>query len=141
MSTDSAPERIGLEQSWLWWLGVGVVALIICICGGVFAPAQFFRSYLASYLFYLGIGLGCLAILMLYHLTGGAWGYLTRRLLEAGMRTVPVFAFLFTPLAIGIRYVYPWARPEVIASDRPLPFNHLYLSPAFWWVRVAFFFA
>ena len=58
----------------------------------LFSPAQFFRAYLAAYLFYLGIGLGSLVILMIYHLTGGAWGFLIRRILEAGMRTLPLLA-------------------------------------------------
>src|SRR5437867_2946553 len=33
---------------------------------------QLFRSYLIAYLFWLGIALGCLPLLMLHHLVGGA---------------------------------------------------------------------
>ncbi|TMQ35627.1 MAG: hypothetical protein E6K70_01135 [Planctomycetota bacterium] len=141
MSTLPADKREDLRRLQAWALGAGIVALLVCLIAAPFSPAPFFRAYLAAYQLYLGIALGCLAILMLYHLTGGAWGYLTRRILEAGMRTLPLLALLFTPIAIGIRYVYPWARPEVRASDKPLPFNDLYLNPPFWWVRVAFFFA
>ena len=36
---------------------------------------QLFHSYLIAYLFWLGIALGCLPILMLHHLVGGAWGF------------------------------------------------------------------
>src|SRR5436853_260327 len=75
-------------------LGFGVVCLAVCLLGAFFSPAQFFRAYLAAYLFYLGIPLGCLVILMIYHLTGGAWGFLIRRILEAGMRTLPLMAVL-----------------------------------------------
>ena len=36
--------------------------------------AQFFRSYLFGFLFWIGLGVGCLGLAMLHHLTGGAWG-------------------------------------------------------------------
>ena len=60
------------------------MALVVCIVGAFFSPTQFFRAYLAAYIFFLGFGLGCMVILMIYHLTGGAWGFLIRRILEAG---------------------------------------------------------
>ena len=87
-------------------LGVGVVTLLACIVSALFSPAQFFRSYLPAYQFYLGIALGCMTIVMIYHLTGGAWGFLIRRLLEAGMRTLPLLAILFIPIACGLGYLY-----------------------------------
>ena len=46
-------------------------------------PAQFFRAYLPAYLFFLGLTLGSMVLLMIYHLTGGAWGFLVRRMVEA----------------------------------------------------------
>ena len=40
--------------------------------GGAFAsPTQFFRSYLLAFVFWVGVPLGCSAILMLHHLVGG----------------------------------------------------------------------
>ena len=44
---------------------------------------QFFHSYLVAYMFWAGIALGSLALLMLQHLTGGGWGLVIRRVLEA----------------------------------------------------------
>src|SRR5262245_25124400 len=81
---------------------VGAVGLGLCVLGavipagesegGLFGRAQFFRSYLVAYLGVLGIGLGSLAILMVHHLTGGAWGLALRRVLEAATRTLPLLA-------------------------------------------------
>src|SRR5437868_3372510 len=106
MSTLPPSQRTELDRLGWQALGLGVIALAACIIGGFFSPAQFFRSYLAAYQLYLGIALGCLAILMLYHLTGGAWGFMIRRILEAGMRTLPLLAVLFAPIAYGIGYLY-----------------------------------
>ena len=45
---------------------VGVLALGVCAAGAFFQPAQFFQSYLIGYLFWTGIALGSLAIVMLH---------------------------------------------------------------------------
>jgi len=36
-------------------LGVGVVALLACVIGALFWPSDFFRAYLFSYMFYIGL--------------------------------------------------------------------------------------
>ena len=81
------------------------------------SPQQFFRSYLVAYLFWFGIGLGSMAILMIHHIAGGAWGAVIRRLLECATRTLPLMALLFLPLVFGMHSLYEWARPEVVAHD------------------------
>ena len=47
---------------------VGAVAALPCLAGGMASPAQFFRSYLVAYIYWLSVALGCLAIAMLQHL-------------------------------------------------------------------------
>jgi hypothetical protein len=111
------------------------------VVGALFDPAQFFRAYLAAYQFYLGIALGCFAILMVYHLTGGAWGFLIRRILEAGMRTLPLLAVLFMPIVGGVGYLYMWAQPETVAHDVSLQHKQIYLNIPFFSLRAVFFFA
>ena len=82
-----------------------------CAIGFAFSPQQFFRSYLFAYLFWFSIGLGCLPVLMLYHLVGGAWGYSIRRILESGTRTILVLGILFIPVLAGLRQLYKWVDP------------------------------
>src|SRR5208283_568431 len=76
--------------------------------------------YLIGFMFWLGLPLGCMAILMLYHLVGGKWGTVIRRILEAGMTTLPLMASLFIPILLNLRRLYPWARPEELAKDPKL---------------------
>ena len=38
------------------------------------SPEQFLRGYLIGYMFWLGLSLGCLALLMVQYLSGGLWG-------------------------------------------------------------------
>ncbi len=117
-------------------LAVGVLALAISVAGGIANPTQFFRSYLVGFLFWLGIPLGCLAILMLQYLTGGDWGLVIRRPLEAATRTLPLGLLLFVPLAFGMRRVYVWT------SGEPLPpHKAAYLTVHFFLVRAGVYFA
>lgn len=95
----------------------GVVGAAISVIGGFFDSAQFFRSYIVAYIFWLAIPLGSLAFLMLHFLVGGGWGVMIRRLLESATRTLPLTALLFVPLLFGLQAVYPWAAPEHIAED------------------------
>jgi hypothetical protein len=121
----------------------GAAALGLCALGGIFNPAQFFHSYLFAFLFCLGLGLGCLSILMIHHLTGGLWGLVIRRVLEAGTRTIPLAALLFVPLALGIGWLYPWVHPEAgdAALREAVEHKHLYLNRGFFLVRAVFYFA
>jgi hypothetical protein len=141
MSTQPPAARLDPDRVRRWSLGAGVVALAVCIVGAVFEPVQFFRAYLASYLFYQGIGLGCLVILMIFYVTGGAWGYLIRRFLEAGTRTLPLLALLLIPVGGGLTFLFTWARPEEVAADPNLQWKHIYLNVPFWWGRAILFFA
>jgi hypothetical protein len=101
---------------------------------------QFFRSYLIAYLFWLGIALGCLPLLMLHHLAGGRWGFVLRRILEAGTRTLPLMFLLFVPLVFGIHSLYEWSRPEIVAQDAVLQAKRGYLNVPFFIVRAVMYF-
>jgi hypothetical protein len=124
-----------------WSLYVGIFVLCLCAIGAGYSPAPFFRAYLAAYLFYLGIALGSMVILMVYHLTGGSWGLLIRRILEAGMKTLPLLAAFFLPIACGIGYLYPWAQPDLVATNPKLQYQQFYLYPTYFWIRAAVYFA
>jgi hypothetical protein len=99
-----APESVSrLEKR---ALVIGVLGLLGCIAGWIISPEQFFRSYLVAFLIVLGLSLGSLGLLMLQHLTGGHWGTLIRRPLEAATRVLWLVAGFFIPLIFGMKYLY-----------------------------------
>ncbi|TMA37547.1 MAG: hypothetical protein E6J83_15885 [Deltaproteobacteria bacterium] len=118
---------------------VGAVALVAAGIGGAFSPAAFFHAWLASWLFWLSIPLGALAIVMLHYLSGGSWGIVIRRVSESTAATLPLLALLFVPVAIGVRAIYEWAGPTV-AADPALHFKHTYLNVPFFLARAVFYF-
>ena len=126
-----------------------LVGAVFSVVAGMIAwkwPDQFFHAYLISYMDWLGIALGSMAILMLRHLTGGGWGMVIRRILGAAMRTLPLLALLFLPILFGIPRLYIWARPLDSIQDKLLR-EHLeqitktYLTTNGFIVRAVIYFA
>jgi hypothetical protein len=122
-------------------LVAGIAGLIVCILGGFLSPDYFFRAWLVGWVYWVGISVGSLAILMLNHMTRGAWGLVVRRVLEAAARTLPVLLVLALPLLFGMQRIYLWARPEVLKHDELLRAKQAYLNVPFYFVRMVIFFA
>jgi hypothetical protein len=119
---------------------VGVIFTVIFAVGLVLDRAQFFRSYLFAFSFWVGIAVGSLALLMLQHLTGGGWGLVIRRVLEAATQTLPLMLLLFVPLLAGAHWIYSWTHQEEIAKHPALALKVKYLNLPFFTGRAAIYF-
>lgn len=120
---------------------VALLATAACAVGWYMWPKEFFPAYLVGFVFWLGISLGCLAIAMIHHMTGGGWGLAIRRVLEAGYSPIPLMALLFVPLALDLPSLYVWARPDVVAVDELLLKKVRYLNVESFQVRAVAYFA
>lgn len=121
---------------------VGALFAALFIVGLLMDRAQFFHAYLVGFIFWIGITLGSLALLMLQHLTGGAWGVIIRRVLEAATRTLPLMLILFLPILLRLNQIYPWtdrAAMDAVPALRDKAAH--YLNPAFFMTRAAVYFA
>jgi len=96
---------------------VGTIALFACTIGGMREPGTFFASWLATWLLLVAIALGGMMYVMIHELTGGRWGLVLRRPLEAAMLTLPLCALFALPLAFGLPALFEWARPEAVAAS------------------------
>ncbi len=139
--SDKDPLRNQLSRIQKWSLLVGIAAAAASVAWGLRDPRQFFHSYLLAFLFWFGITLGSMALVMLHHLVGGGWGFLIRRLLESGTRTLPLMALLWLPLLLGMTSLYRWANPAAVASDPLLQHKLVYLNEPFFVVRAGIYFA
>jgi len=146
-----APESVGrLEQR---ALVVGVLGVLASIVGVFMSPTSFYRAYLVAFLFVLGWSLGSLGLLMLQHLTGGHWGILIRRPLEAASRALYLIPFLFVPLYFGMSSLYSthpvdgvqrigWLNPQAAGPEAHLSdLQHWYLTKNGFLLRALIYFA
>ncbi|PYQ63162.1 MAG: hypothetical protein DMF53_10970, partial [Acidobacteria bacterium] len=124
-----APAAVGFLRT--LGLVLGAVGLLGSIAGFFLARDYFFRAGLVGCVFWVGISLGCLAISMLGHLSGGDWQVVIRRVLEASARVLPVpLIFLFVLfLAGGLPALYEWAHPDKVQADHVLQLK----APYFYW--------
>lgn len=121
---------------------IGVVFAILSVVGAFFQPDRFYAAYLLGFMLWVGLSLGCLALVMLVHMTGGVWGQAVRRIWEAGGRTIWLMAPLFIPIVLGLRHLYVWARPEEIARNKHLQeITRAYLNPRGFVARAVIYFA
>ena len=131
---------------------VGLAGLILLVIGGAlsafhvlpFDLSHAFRAYLLGYVFWTGISVGSMAIMMLHHLSGGGWGVVLRRIFEAATRVLPLMFVLFIPIALGMYFskLYPWTMPQVVAESHAVAHKHaLYLNAPLFLLRWVFYFA
>ncbi len=119
-------------------LGVGGIALIIWAIGTYLSPEQGLRSWLLGFVLWGGIGIGCLGVLLLGYLTGGAWAVVTRRAAEAGTRTLPVIFIMFLPLAFGVKQLYEWTH--IPATEHIMQHRGWFMTAESWVLRSAIYF-
>jgi hypothetical protein len=122
-----------------------IIGLVFsAICGGLALvwPGEFFRAYLLAYVFWLVISLGALSILMVTHVSGGLWGLVIRRQLEAAAGVLPLMAVLFLPIIAGMGRLYVWTRPQDFPADKQLArIAHLWLTSNGFVIRAVLYFA
>ena len=129
--------------------GIGLISVILWVAGAVVsgdAKDTFFQSYLVAFLFWTGIALGCLGLLMIQYLGGAGWGLLMRRQLEAGSHTLWLMFILFLPIAIfGLHSLYVWMHdPSTIKTAAELELirhKSPYLNQRWFLIRGVFYFA
>jgi len=132
-SYETAPALIGALRRYQNIAAfVGLVFLVLTIALGYSQIDQFFRSYLVGFWYWFGMGAASLLILMTQYLTGGAWGLMIRRPLEAGAKTLYVFVLLFVPMLLGREHLYWWTTKEGLA-DKVIHAKDLYLNIPFLW--------
>jgi len=123
-------------------LAVGGVALLAAIFGAFASPERFYQSYIFSYMLVLGLTLGSLGLLMLQHLTGGHWGIIIRRPLEAASRNIWLVLLMFVPIVLGMKSLYrAWLDPERLKAEPLSAYQQGYLTHSGFLGRAVLYFA
>lgn len=110
--------RLPLLGAVLALLGLGAAVGL-----GGWGSQPFLFAYLLGFLFWLTLALGGLFFVLLHFLTRAGWSVVVRRLAEHVMGTLPLFALLFVPIALGVGELYSWTHPEpgdvLVAGKEP----------------------
>ena len=119
--SNSLPADLGAPAFVNGWksraLVVGVIFLAVAVVLAFLGQAQdglgwdhFLRAWMLGFMLTFGWTVGGLALLMVQYCSGGKWGLLLRRPLEAMSRSLPVvFTYWLVPV-IFIKRLYLWAQ-------------------------------
>lgn len=87
---------------------IGIAGTII---GAILDPAAFLRAWLCSYLFWLGLPLAGITLVLVHDLSGGNWMATARPALDAAILTMPMASLAGILAFVGINSLYVWTRP------------------------------
>jgi hypothetical protein len=82
------------------------------------------RAYLLGYMICFSFAGGGLVVLMLQYVTGGKWGLLLRRPLEALTRTIWLVGAMFVPIIFLWKHLYQWAAFPTASAVAEALANH-----------------
>src|ERR1700677_5162815 len=99
-ATLNAPEVLAA-----WRMRAVIVAVVFALLTLPFAfthegKNHILRAYLMGYMTCFGFAGGGLVVLMLQYVSGGKWGLLLRRPLEAMTRTIWLVGLMFAPIVL-----------------------------------------
>jgi hypothetical protein len=124
-------------------LAVAAAGLGLTALGALSNPRQALASYLVAFVDWLGVALGALIMLGAFHAAKARWPIVLRRFLETIPLTIPLFALLFLPIALGLRHLYLWVDPSGLTGELLHAVEHKrpYLNVPFFLVRAVLYFA
>ena len=88
------------------------IGAAFCILAVFHDVAAFFRAWLLAYLFWLGLPLCGVTLVLVHDLTGGEWMETARPALDAAIATMPLATLAGIPAFIGLESLYGWTHPE-----------------------------
>jgi hypothetical protein len=132
------PQMERVQRSALF---VGLLALVISLIKLFTDPAHFWQSYLFAFVFWAGLTLGCVGIFFLHNVVGGNWGVAVRRLVEAGLKTLPLIALFAIPIFFALGTLYKWTDAGYRAEHFATGHKAAYLNPTWFIIRTLLYFA
>ena len=86
----------------------GLISLVFLFVPG--GREHLLRAYLMGYMTCFNFTGGALAFLMVQYVSGGKWGQILRRPLEAMTRTIWVLIVMLLPVLLLMKHLYQWAQ-------------------------------
>ncbi len=117
-------------------LAIGLLTIVV---GLMKNQERLWTSYLTSFFFFSCLGLGGLFFAALNHMVKAGWSVTVRRLSEAMSSFIPIMLIGSLVLIAGIKYLFPWANPEIVANDPLVASKTAYLNVPFFIVRMLVF--
>jgi hypothetical protein len=122
---------------------VGLLGLAITALLGLRSPRETLFAYLIAFVYWLGLSVGGMTLVLANNSAGAKWNVTVRRLGETLGAVVPLFALLFLPLLLGAKHVWFWVQPTAMSAEmtRLLAHKSPYLNLPSFSIRAFIYFA
>ena len=102
---------------------VAAAGILLCLLGLWLEPHRLGAAWLAAIVFWIGLPLGSLALLLINALTGGGWRDDLRSELLGGLASLPLLSLALLPIVVAARGLYGWAAPGATEINAYLSFG------------------
>jgi hypothetical protein len=136
----AAPTTIATARPAVIALALGVLGLaagLAATLGSGGLPG----GLLMGFVFWVGLSVGGLGLLLIDHMAGGSWGAVVRRPLEAMVSALPIALLFFLPIAFFIPQLYPWADAAYVEAHKLVAWKSGYLDATWYVLRSVLYFA
>jgi hypothetical protein len=135
-------------------IGLGVALLIFWLTQYQIEHGRSLFAFLYAFTVTLSLALGCLAFVIIQHLTRAGWSVVLRRIPETAIALLPLFIIFFIPIALSLHDIFPWTHrdhiDEILAKKLPYLNQEFFLMRSFaylliwavmgvWYYRVSLF--
>jgi hypothetical protein len=138
------PRRYPIRRNLLLGSAIaGAAGLLLTFLGMAISPRPALLAYLVAFVYWLGLAIGSVTLVLAHHAAGAKWNVTLRRLNETAGAAIPLFLLLFVPLLLGAKHIWFWVEPheplskemhELLEHKRP------YLNLGFFALRAAIYF-
>ena len=126
----------GMNTASFVMIAIGILTVIV---GLINNPDRMWTSYLTAFFYVACLALGAFFFVTVNHLTKAGWSASIRRLAEGMSSYIPVMVVSSIVLLFGVKRLYPWADPEVVASNAMVAAKTSYLNGGFMAARMLLF--
>lgn len=125
-----------LKTAAIAFIAIGALGFLI---GLMKNQDRLWTSYLVAFFYVSCLGLGGLFFTAIQHIAKAGWSSSIRRLAEGMASFLPVIIIGSLLLVAGIKHLYPWSNPEVVAANPIVAAKTAYLNVPFLIVRLLVF--
>ncbi len=137
-------ERFNGGTKWMGLAGlIGIIGIAVSAWGFIAQPDLAYFGWLSAYVYWTGMSLGGLLMLLMFHALGAKWPTVIRRPMEALSGALPVLLLLFIPILLGMKVLFPWMSPDSFDEVQTHHFHgakETYLDTTFFLVRQVIYF-
>lgn len=126
----------GLKTTSYALIAIGVIGFLV---GLLKNQDRLWTSYLVAFFFVSCLGLGGMFFTAIQHVAKAGWSAGIRRLAEGMTSFIPVILVGSLILIAGVKTLFSWSHPEVVAASPLIAAKTAYLNVTFMIVRLIIF--